>query len=116
MIDSRMTETVRDEAIITSEFIRVNENSALHLFDSHRDKSLTGDILSNINTDFLSAFQDAEHRDLTGSSATPVSLSSPAKLRLIHLYLPGKSEWSITIRPDDWLLEQVEEIVDRVIG
>ncbi|MEI8331937.1 MAG: hypothetical protein WCF90_09890 [Methanomicrobiales archaeon] len=78
MIDSQMTETIRDEAIITSEIIRVNETSALHLFDNPRDKSLTGDILNNIHPDF--------------SSATLVSLSSPAKVRLIHRNLPEKSE------------------------
>ena len=87
-----MTETVRYEAIITSEFIRVNETSALHLFDSHRDESLNGDLLNNIPPDFSSALQDAENRDLTSSPETPVSLSSPAKVRLIHLNLPEKSE------------------------
>jgi len=92
MIDSRMTETVRDEAIITSEFIRVNENSALHLFDSHRDKSLTGDILNNIQPGFSSTLRDAEYRDITDSSATMVPLFSPSKVRLIHLNLHGKSE------------------------
>ncbi|MEI8331449.1 MAG: hypothetical protein WCF90_07355 [Methanomicrobiales archaeon] len=71
MIDSQMMETVRYEAITTSEFIRVNETSALHFFDSHRDESLTGDILNNIHPDFSSALQDAKHRDLTSSSATP---------------------------------------------
>ena len=32
MIDSQMTEIVLDVVIITSEFIRVNVTSALHLF------------------------------------------------------------------------------------
>ena len=92
MIDSHMTQTVRVVDIITSKFICVNETSALHLFDSHRDESLTGDLLNNTPPDFSSALQEAEHRDLTSSSATPVSLSSRAKLRLIHLNLPEKSE------------------------
>jgi len=70
-------------------------------FDSHRDKSLAGAILNNFHPDFSSALQDAEHRNLTGSSATTVSLSSPAKVRLIHLNVHGKSELSITIRPGD---------------
>ncbi|MEI8330049.1 MAG: hypothetical protein WCF90_00035 [Methanomicrobiales archaeon] len=92
MIDSHVMETIRDKAIITSEFIRVNETSALHLFASHRDESLTGDILNNFHPDFSSALQDAERRDIPGSPATTVSLSSPAKIRLIHLNLPEKSE------------------------
>ncbi|MEI8331631.1 MAG: hypothetical protein WCF90_08320, partial [Methanomicrobiales archaeon] len=61
MIDSQMTETVRDEAIITSEFIRVDETSALHLFASRCDESLSGDLLNNIHPDFSSALQDAKH-------------------------------------------------------
>ena len=101
MIDSQMTETVRDEAIIKSEFISVNETSALHLLDSHREESLTGDILNNFHPDFSPALQDAENRDLTGSPPTPVSLSSPAKVRLIHLNLSGKSQCSLTLHPDD---------------
>ncbi|MEI8330369.1 MAG: hypothetical protein WCF90_01730 [Methanomicrobiales archaeon] len=59
MIDSQMAETVRYEAIITSEFIRVNETSALHLFASRSDESLTVDILNNIHPDFFSALHDA---------------------------------------------------------
>ena len=85
-------------------------------FYSHRDKSLTGAILNNIHPAFSSALRDVEHWDLTGSSTTPVSLSSPAKVRLIHFNLPGNSKKSVTIRTDDWLPIQVEEIVDRVIG
>ena len=87
-----MTDTVREEAFITLEFFRENETSALHLLDSCRDECLTEDLLNNIYPDFSSALQDAEHRDLTVSSTTPVSLSSPAKIRLIHLNLPGKSD------------------------
>ncbi|MEI8332092.1 MAG: hypothetical protein WCF90_10685 [Methanomicrobiales archaeon] len=49
MINSQMTETVRYEAIITSEFISVQETSALHLFASHRNESLIGDILNTIH-------------------------------------------------------------------
>ncbi|MEI8331264.1 MAG: hypothetical protein WCF90_06410 [Methanomicrobiales archaeon] len=92
MFDSQMTETVRDKAIITSEFIRVNETSALHLFDNHRDESLTEHILNDIHPDFFTALRDAEHRDLTGSPATTVFLYFPVKVRLIHLDLPGMSE------------------------
>ncbi|MEI8331602.1 MAG: hypothetical protein WCF90_08170 [Methanomicrobiales archaeon] len=47
MIDSQMTQTVRDVDIITSEFIRVNETSAPHLFASRCDENLTGDLLNN---------------------------------------------------------------------
>ena len=101
MIDSHMTETIGDETVITSEFISVDETSALHLFDSHREESLTGDILNNFHPDFSLALQDAEHRDLTGSPPTTVSLSSPAKVRLIHLNLSGKSKCSLTLHPDD---------------
>ncbi|MEI8330832.1 MAG: hypothetical protein WCF90_04150 [Methanomicrobiales archaeon] len=116
MIDSQMTETVRYVPIIMSEFISVKETLALQFFDSHRDESLTGAILNNIHPAFSSALRDVEHWDLTGSSTTPVSLSSPAKVRLIHFNLPGNSKKSVTIRTDDWLPIQVEEIVDRVIG
>ena len=101
MIDSHMAETIGDETVITSEFISVNETSALHLLDSHCEESLTGDILNNFHSDFSPALQDAEDWDLTGSSPTPVSLSSPAKVRLIHLNLSGKSECSLTIHPDN---------------
>jgi len=40
MIDSHMAETIGNGAVITSEFISVNETSALHLHDSHREESL----------------------------------------------------------------------------
>ncbi|MEI8331209.1 MAG: hypothetical protein WCF90_06115 [Methanomicrobiales archaeon] len=61
-------------------------------FDNHRGESLTGDILNNIHPYFSSALRDAEYRDITDSSAITVSQSSPAKVRLIHLNLPVKSE------------------------
>ncbi|MEI8330569.1 MAG: hypothetical protein WCF90_02780 [Methanomicrobiales archaeon] len=70
MIDSQMTETVRDVDIITSEFISVNETSALHHFDSHRVESLTGAIMNNIHPDCPSSHLNAENRDLTSSSPT----------------------------------------------
>ena len=87
MVDSPMFESIGDEAVIAPKFISVNETSTLHLLNGHREESLTGDILNNFHPDFSSALQDAEHRDLTGSSPTPVSLSSPAKVRLVHLNL-----------------------------
>ncbi|MEI8330179.1 MAG: hypothetical protein WCF90_00730 [Methanomicrobiales archaeon] len=61
MIDSQMTGTVRDVAIMTSEFIGGNKTSAIHLCDSCRDECLIGDILNNTLIDFSSALQDAEH-------------------------------------------------------
>jgi hypothetical protein len=39
MIDSKMTETVRDKTVITAEFMSVNETSTFYLHDSHNEES-----------------------------------------------------------------------------
>ena len=41
-------------------------------FDRLRVESVSGDILNNFPSDFTSAVQDTDHRDLTGSSVAPV--------------------------------------------
>jgi len=109
-----MTETIRDESVIPSEFIGVNETSVFDLFYRHSKESFPGDILYNFHPDFSSPFQDIEHGDLPGSSPATVSLSHSAEVRFIHLDLPGQNERKITISSDNRLPKQVEEIVNRV--
>ena len=115
VIDSQMTETVWDEAVITSEFIGVNETFAFYLFDCHCEKCLTSDILNNFYPNFSSALQDPEHGNLPGSSPASVSFSSPAKVGFIPLNLTGEYEWGIGIWTNYWLPEHAEEIIYRGI-
>jgi len=54
--------------------------------------SFSGDIPHYFSPYFSTTLQDAEYRDLPGSSPTSVSFSSPAKVGFIHLDLTGEYE------------------------
>ena len=62
------------------------------LLIAHLEESITIDIMNNFHPDFSSALQDTEHGDLPSRSPAPVTLSSPAKVRLIRLNLSRESE------------------------
>jgi hypothetical protein len=92
MIDSHMTESVGDKTFITTEFIRVNKTATFHFFDRHLKQSFSIDIPYRFNPYFYPALEDAEYRDLPGSSLATVSFSSPAKVGFIHLGLTEEYE------------------------
>jgi hypothetical protein len=48
VIDSHITESVGDKAVITAEFIRVNETATFHLFDRHLKHSAGIDHISGL--------------------------------------------------------------------
>jgi hypothetical protein len=68
-----MTESVGDKTFITTEFIRVNKTATFHFFDRRLKQSFSIDIPYPFNPYFSPALEDAEYRDLPGSSPTPVS-------------------------------------------
>ena len=77
--------------------------------------SFSGDIPYYFIPYFCSALQDAEYRDLPGSSPATVSFSSAAKVGFIHLNLSWENKWCILIRTGYWLTKQVEEIIYSVV-
>jgi hypothetical protein len=54
--------------------------------------SFSGAIPYYFNPYFSTTLQDAEYRDLPGSSPASVSFSSPAKVGFIHFDLTGEYE------------------------
>ncbi len=80
MVDSPMFESIGDKAIVTPEFIGVDETSPFSFRDRQFQGGLTLDIGHNLHGYLQPSFRDAEYRHLSCRSPSTFSISPPAEI------------------------------------
>ncbi len=113
MVDSEMPVTAEHQGVVTTEFVGIDDASPADHLDRQTQENLGRDIANDLDFDLALTLENAEDRDFTSRSTSPVALAPPAEVGLIRLDLASEEEHTILAEGRNAFPYQVEPLEDR---
>lgn len=113
MVNSEMPITTNHQGVIPSEFIGIDDRTSSNYLEGQIENALCTHILKGFYPQKSLFLQDAENRDFSSSSPSPLSLLSTPKVSFIGLNFPLQPKIPILGVSRDRLSDQVKGIKNR---
>ncbi len=116
MINLKVAIPAEHQAVIATEFIRIDDAATSNGFDRQADQGMSRHIGHNTYLDFTISLQDAKYRHFTGGATSPVAFASTAKIAFIQFDFTIHECGGISGVGDDRTTDCSNGLVNGVVG